>query len=288
MSNCPHCGNRIEISISADHSQNAIHTRPKVGKVTLESSHHSPLRNEAAAINLPANYAAESRSASFMPTTESNVKVPLMQSLISGILIGLPVGIVVGFIDIKLGPAVLRGDIMAGLVWGMTITFGVAFWQWFGRIQDYNELLWRIESVTGLDVNNDDAIGKPEPRTVRVEVQEGKGWKFSELPGDEQALYDFALSVVKGVVTFSERGAASRDYGAENFRRLREAFIQRHYAEWKDPDNHQLGVVLRRSGTAVLAAIAKEPPPAEMAGSDDDGMMSGNYVERGSKRESWG
>lgn len=283
---CPHCGNKLQIEIKPAVYSKARSLPLRSKSITLESSYRSPFKNDAAALPLPANYEAESRSAGFMPSTEANVKVPLLQSLITGAFVGIPVGALAGWIGVAHGPLTLWGGLWTGLTWGSITIFSVAFFQWTSRSRDYNELLWRIESVTGLDVTGDEQIGKPEPRTVRVEVQEGKGWKFSDLPGDEQALYDFAISVVNGIVTFSERGAASRDYGVENFRRLRDVFIQRHYAEWKDPTNHQLGIVLRRSGTAVLAAIAEGPPPAQLTGEDDTGMSS-NYIERGSRRESW-
>lgn len=287
MTQCPHCGRKLQIEINAIGKFERPPATPLPRKsVTFESSHRTPLKNDAAALRLPANYEAESRSASFMPSTEANVKVPLLQSLITGAFVGVPVGALVGWVGVAHGPLTIWGGIWTGLTWGTIAICGVSFFQWTSRSRDYNELLWRIESVTGMDVNNDEVVGKPEPRTVRVEVQEGRGWKFSELPGDEQALYDFAVSVSRKIVTFSERGAAATDYGVENFRRLREVFIQRHYAEWKDANNHQLGVVLRQSGAAVLAAIAKEPPPGKLADNDDLGM-SGNYVERGSGRESW-
>lgn len=278
---CPCCQSKINISATAS---GGYPKRPAPDTTTLHSSQHSPFKNDAAVIpSVSPGYQQESQSATFLPTTEANVIVPFLQAVITGVFIGVPVGLLVGLIDVKLDTLVIRGSIGSGLLWGAATLFIVTFWQWISRSGEYNNLLWRIETITGMDVNGDEEVGKPEPHTIQVEVTNGKSSQWEELPGDEAALIEFAKSIISGRVTFSEDGASTSGFGVTNFRKLRDKFFKHHWAEWKDPKARNQGITLYRAGRTVLLRIAETPVNVEA-----EAGMSNQFVEKGTGKGSWG
>lgn len=282
---CPHCGGKIELSPVGKAQKSA-------GRQTMtlmQSSHRTVFKNEAASVS--AGYQSESQSPVFLPTTGSHVVVPFLQAVITGAFIAVPVALVVGLSDFEIGRMSFRGDLGSGFLWGSVSFFGVTLLRWISQTGEFNSLLWKFETVTGLDANNDNEIGQPvQPHKIRVEVEHGQRWQFEDLPGDARSLYKFAADVSNGRVTFSESGARDSGYGSANYAALRDAFINHGWAEWKNPNNRQLGVTVHRNGRSVLKAIASDPPPAVMSDRGDDGQigMSPHYVEKGTGRGSWG
>lgn len=231
---CPHCHNKIEISIAP-----GVAARPGA-KVFESTARRVPFKSAAAAAPLPPSYEAYTETTSFLPTTESHVKVPFLQAIIAGGFVGLIVGVVVTSACVY-GKIRFGTSLMYGSTWALFTFMGISCIYWFARTSDYNGLLRRVETVTGLDINQDGDIGEPEPAIVRVEVKEGKTWKFANLPGDNAALQSFARDVVNGIRTFSEAGANDNGYGISNFKKLRDLFIDRGWAVWNHPTNKQQG-----------------------------------------------
>lgn len=257
MSNhkCPHCGQRIELNISPVGIPARTQKRP--GVTVFQSSHRSVFKSDAAAPALPAGYTAERQSPAFLPTKEANVIVPLLESLITGAFVG---------VCTVAGVTYVQRSFLDGLAWGGISLLAASFFQWIRLTGSYRNLLWRLETVTGLDVDGSGEVGQPEPLpqpTVRVEVLEGHTWKFENLPGDNDSLYSFSRDVVNGVRTFSERGAADNGYGVENFRKLRDLFVDRGWATWNHPNRKQQGVSLTRGGNWLIREIAGTPLPSQ-------------------------
>lgn len=267
---CPHCQHKIEIQVATPKPL------PRPGKRLFESTRPTSLRNEAATIPMPPAYQSEAQSPVFMPTTEANVIVPLLQSLITGVFIALPVGLVVGLIDIKLDNMVIRGSIGSGFLWAGVTLFSVTCWQWITRSNEYNNLLWKIETITGMDVDGDEKVGQPEPPTIRVEVKEGGNWRFANLPGDNESLQKFASDILNGIRTFSEQGANENGYGIDNFKKLRGVFLEKGWAVWNHPQRRQQGVSLTRSGQWVLKEIANTPLPYREVDVQNNGTEIGS------------
>jgi hypothetical protein len=298
MSNCkcPHCGGRIEVNLSAVSTTHQ--PRSGGGRASLalfQSSHRSVFRNDAAAPpmpgGLPAGFSAERQSPAFLPTKESNVIVPLLEALITGAFVGICTMAIVPFIDFRFGPYIIRGGFWNGLGWGGALFIGASFVQWIRLTGNYRNLLWRLETVSGVDVDNDGDIGQPAPpHKVQVQVEQGSRWQFEDLPGDAHALWQFADDVTNERVSFSEAGARKSGYGAENYGRLRDVFIKRGWAGWRDVMNRQQGVELYRNGRSVLKAISSDPPPEAQSdkGDDTDLGMSPHHVDKGTRRASWG
>lgn len=235
---------------------------------------------------MPSSYTAERFAPAFLPNRESHVTVPLLRSLITGGFFGLTAGVLTSYLAI-MGKGGVWYSIELGLIIGGIVFFGGSFFYWLYITGQYDNLLSRVETVTGLDLNQDNQVGpppKPEPRTIRVEVEQGKSREWEDFPGDEAALVEFAKDVVSNRVTFSEKGAGDSGYGIANFRELRDIFITRHWAEWKDEQNRQQGVSLYRAGRTILNRIAETP----LNGNVPTAVMTNQYVERGSRDKSWG
>lgn len=268
---CPHCGKRI---------------RTNQGRTfTFESSARSPLKNAAAA-----GYAVPPAPLSIshptgLPSMESHVHVPANQAIVGGCLVAPAIGLTIFAIayigNINTGTSILSGAIAGGIT-----LFSTAAWQWFSKTAFYDSLLLQeAESYLGLDLDGDGQVG-----AIRTEVKVNNNWKYADLPcdrGNEQALVDFLAAVLSpGPVTFSEAGAIASGYNVKRFKELRTVFIKSGFAYRKGKaDNSPL--VFTVSGNALMRDVVGNPPPDNYE-LDDDRGMSAHYVERGSRRESWG
>lgn len=266
MSNhrCPHCGAKLELNISP---AGRPARKRSTGMTVFQSSHRSVFRSDAAAPALPAGYKEERQSAAFLPTKEANVIVPLLESLITGAFVGVCTVALVTYV---------QRSFWDGLAWGGISLLSASFFQWIRLTGSYRNLLWKLETITGMDVDNSGEVGEPAPivQAIRVEVQEGQSLKFADLPGDRAALVEFAKKVNSGIVTFSEAGARRAGYGAAEFGRLRDVFIERHWAYWNHPSQRQQGVSLRGSGRAILAQLAAPLPFSAVTGGESGGTLA--------------
>lgn len=280
---CPCCQSKINISATAS---GGYPKRPAPDTTTLHSSQHSPFKNDAVAIAPVApGYEVRNESATFLPTREAHVYVPLLRSLITGCYWGVIGGSVITLLNMQgvWGRVGAWGSLGYGVVWGSLLFVGTSFFYWITITGKYDGLLSRVETYTGVDIDGDGEVGQPEPRTIQVEVDNGKSKQWEELPGDEAALIEFAKSIISGRVTFSEDGAAATGYGVTNFRKLRDKFFKHHWAEWKDPKARNQGITLYRAGRTVLSRIAETEVNAEV-----EAGMSNQFVEKGTGKGSWG
>lgn len=83
---------------------------------------------------------------------ESDVTVPLLQSLATGVFAGVVSGAISSIIDWN-EPAIVglaTAALSSGLVWA-------------ALVRDHNASLWKIEEITGVDLDGDGIAGKPAP-----------------------------------------------------------------------------------------------------------------------------
>lgn len=264
MARCPHCGKRI--------------TNSQKRTPVFESSARSPLRQTAILPPPP----LEIQRPVAMPSLESNVHVPANQAIITGCLFAPVVGLTV-FSIAYIGRISAAESILSGFITGGITLFSTATWQWLSKTAFYDSLLQTVETAFDVDLDGDGEVG-----AIRTEVKVNNNWKYADLPcdrGKEQALIDFLEGVVAGTVTFSERGAASSGYNVDRFKKLREVFIKNRFAYRKGKADNS-PIIFTVSGNAMMRDVISNPPP-ENYELDDDRAMSGNYLERGGKRESW-
>lgn len=127
----------------------------------------------------------------------SDVAVPFSQSCITAF---------VGFIS-----GYLIGDLVTG-----SVISGVTFCAtWTALLIDHRKALWSIESITGLDIDNDGHVGEPETKRVRFEnVQKDETGKvyhidYIELPksvNDLELLKRIAHALLIDGVNLSRNG----------------------------------------------------------------------------------
>jgi len=185
----------------------------------------------------------------------SDVWVPLLQSLITGILAAVVFSVIT--------PQIAGWPWYAGLIIGLfVLAMAWTILLWAGR-----SMLWVIEEVTGVDINQDGHIGKPDTPLTKIEVKDGHSTRLADLPGDED-LTKFCRWVAAGD-SFSERTAQACGYGVTNFRKLRDIFISRRWAYWKNPASPQQGIELTLGGRHIIRELGAALSPI----SQDDAQL---------------
>jgi hypothetical protein len=142
------------------------------------------------------------------------------------------------------------GRLWVGLVLGVTSA------AWLLLLVDTRKLLWALERVTGLDVDQDGHEGPPP--TIRVEVTEGARQVYLDLPGEPEDLATMARGVLNGRSlaegTWSGRGGL---FSRSEFRTIRDELIERGLATWRNPRAKAQGVELTAAGRAVFRLLAE-------------------------------
>lgn len=194
-------------------------------------------------------------------TRESEVSVPLQQAMYSGLLL------------------LLAGATEMLCIWLLPwlVALGnAAIWlvilaTWFVHIWLRNPAnLWKIENVFNVDLDGDKQAGPPaEPRVVRLERHrtepEHEQYVFEDIPIPRKTGYAGLITFVREIVyrgvSFSERSAAGYGYSRAEWEALRDIFRERHWAEWKDPNEPRQGVSLTGDGLEILEDWANEDMP---------------------------
>lgn len=191
------------------------------------------------------------------PVMTRYVRFPLTAAVICGLfpallLAGIAAAFVVGF--------------EAGGWWyiSVPVTFVLvavvgsgAAWYWlFIRGLTILEFL---ERLTGMDLNNDNAIGKPpEPKetVVRFIDEEKRQMRWVTLPMSDTVVREVAEAMLQtdGHYNFSRRDMrAATSISDKEFRDLQTTFLEHGWAAYREPNKPNSGVVLLAAGRAVLA-----------------------------------
>lgn len=257
---CPHCGKSINLIAEGQKRRN-------VGGAVFASS-QKLLSAAAAATHPPAGVP------SHLPNRESHIFVPLTQAVITGLFIGSIGGVTMFAIGLA-GDLSFDYALSYSCYTGVVCFLVVAAWQWSRRLNAYDSLLWKAEQATGWDINQDGEIGRPEPQMVRVELKEENAarWQFADLAIEPTKLKELARAFLVGK-SFSERVAVDCGLTQEQFRELRDKFIDRQWAQWNHPTRRQQGVSLTHRGRAVLQTIAHSAGPVV-----GNGDLAERYVE---------
>jgi len=187
------------------------------------------------------------------PTVQGDVAVPLCQAGITGLVVGLPVGVAA----VALGSPLWVGACAFSSVTGIA---------WLLLLSDHRRLLRSIETVIGRDLDGDNRVGQVEkPPTVRVEVEKKKDtgrsdWLLFDLSGSPSALQSLASGVLSGLsLSESEWSGSGRPFSRSDFRALRSQLIERGLACWRNPGAPAQGVELTAVGRAVFRRLTTLP-----------------------------
>jgi len=189
-------------------------------------------------------------------TLESDAWLPAMQALLiaSGwaIVAALAVGILAYFAHWPwwVIPAVLLA------------TFAVTFASHVTSIiQERRELLWKLETQEGRDLDGDGVVGKPEPFTVELVTKHagGQRMQFIEFGVEEERARMLAKGLVAGrPFSESEWTGGGRPFSRREFRELRTELLERGLLEWRNPRAPAQGVELTAPGRHVMQRLAQE------------------------------
>lgn len=178
------------------------------------------------------------------PSVKSDVSVPLLQATITGLMLSVS---------------------LTGLLWGVlgldfTKTFGVTFSlsvvvAWFWRLEVITETLWNVEEATGLDLDRDGTVGKPQP-SVRLEIAQGNRTEFVDIEGleDTRHLRQFAIL---GLTNRLNERATKRAFGwpREHWQGVRDRMVDRGLAEWNGQVGSKQGVSLTTQGKETMQQV---------------------------------
>jgi hypothetical protein len=133
---------------------------------------------------------------------------------------------------------------------------------------DHRRLLWAAETLTGVDIDDDNVIGEPGSQDVlRVELMDRndgnhKRLTFIDLPGDRQQLATLAEGLLNGKGTGQAQWTGTAGpFSRSEYEAIRAELIGRGLATWINPDHHNQGWELTAAGRAVMRRIADRPTP---------------------------
>ena len=180
----------------------------------------------------------------------SDVAVPALQSLISGVVAGA----------VTLALCVAFG-------WQMRIAGAVALavlalaWVWL--LVDHRRLLWAVENLTHADVNRDGAIGQLEPARLVLEVKhsggERSGFDFLHLGIDQADFLTWARAVLDGrSLAVGQWVGRGRLFTRGQYDALMSELERAGIVRAADARNPQSGRELSPAGRAALRACVRE------------------------------
>lgn len=189
----------------------------------------------------------EERTPARPPSLESDVAVPLAQSLATGFLLGGATGLA--------GVWLQAPDPLAlGVGVGVVATVGT----WAMLLRQVRDLLWTVITTVSQERT------EPERPTVRVEVAQegGRVVRYLDLPGDPDRLAVLARGVLAGrPLSEATWCGAGRPFSRGEFADLRAELLRAGLARWRNPQAPAQGVILTPAGRAVLRRLAQGEPP---------------------------
>jgi len=119
-----------------------------------------------------------------------------------------------------------------------------------------DDLLWTVETITGVDVTGDGVIGEPEPQTISIEVvnPDNRSLKYLHLPIPEEALRKLCVGLVVHQRPFSEAEWTGRGqpFSRAEFREIRAKLLEAGVIAWKDSRHKQQGIEFTAWGRRVM------------------------------------
>ncbi len=172
------------------------------------------------------------------PTITSNVLVPFLQALITGLAGGL---------------LVTWGAVMAELVDGwwplwpgpVGFLFSLTFLVKTGAAES---TLWTVERFVGADLDGDEKVGKPEAHLVTIRGPEPK------ITTPEGKLRGEFVKFVRGCEHDTAMARWEPILGREQYREWRDGLIKLGWAEWVNRDRRQ-GWRLVRPVDEIIRAV---------------------------------
>jgi hypothetical protein len=185
----------------------------------------------------------------------ADLLVPLGQAMVTGALLGGLLVFAVGEVAPGFG-----GDLFK--VWAIT-ALAITAGTWLILLGQTRRLLWAVERLTGLDLDEDGTAGPPEKQAIEVHVRDGRQTRIigSDWLGmSDDRLILFAAGLVRGRgLTEGEwgRDKAAFPKGINQFRAVRGKLQEAGLIEKVNPDAENSTYRLTAAGRAVFRRLAK-------------------------------
>ena len=162
--------------------------------------------------------AIPARPASFV----ADVVVPLVQSLVTGALLG-------GLAVFLLGELAPSWDVDPFKVWA-GVALAISTLAWLVLLGQTRRLLWAVEKLTGQDLDGDRQVGKPQERVVIVGA--GKAQEQAAQRENEQRASQFAQFVAGIPIKGTAIRSWESELGRDTYQEYRDALIRLGWARW--------------------------------------------------------
>lgn len=232
------------------------HLRRELRRLDTEGELLPALRDEpdwpVIRVNLPREeppaFVVEHRQPTRQPSLESDVFVPALQTLFTA----LAAAIVAGLLALA-----FRWPIQVVLIaTALVLALG---WVWRLRLAD--SLLWRVESMTGKDIDKDGAIGAPRPVTLlNPSLARGEVKQLAQDAASTSKRADLLAFVGKCYQFGTSESAHGLKGGGgpdrERYREHRDVLLRLGVAAWKSPGRPSAGwrlVVSQEEAARIVA-----------------------------------
>lgn len=213
------------------------------GPATRPAPGRSPTPAIAA---VPAGVTLERRRPARAADLRSDVAVPFIQAVITGLLAtGIGGGVAVcGKWDVAAVGGVVGGLVMGGA--------------WLLLLREHRDLLWETEEITGLDLDGDGHVGAPVSTTLEITIpgDHGKQTKIADLPAAPEQLRALAQGMLRGRMAETEWYGRGKLFSKGKFYALRQELIDRGLMVWVNPKAHTQGTELTAVGRSVFRRLA--------------------------------
>jgi len=181
-------------------------------------------------------------------TMQSDVSVPAVQSVITGLLVGIAAVAICFAAD---SPYTSKISLVCAI--------GAGCITWFILSFQYHKLLWDTETITNHDLDGDGEIGQPTTTRIEVDITDDKRKRtvILNLEISQDKLVTFAKGILAGKST-SESTWVGKLFSPAEYNELRDELIARGLAEWRNRDVPQQGWKLTLAGMAVFRKLTDQ------------------------------
>lgn len=189
-----------------------------------------------------------------VPEPWADVLVPACQALLTGALVAALVIFLIG----QLAPDT-RGDLPAA--W-LGLALAITSVSWVLLLLDSRRLLWGLERITGMDLDDDDVIG--ELQTIEIHLQEGGQTRIigaQWLGMSDERLLMLAADLVRGrSLAEGELGKDKALFpsGINEYRTVRKRLAEAGLVALVNRDAPSQGYRITAAGRAVFRRLAEE------------------------------
>jgi len=176
------------------------------------------------------------------PTIGGQVMVPMFRAIVTGVLVGILVSVMATAADWPKSVPAIAGAFVTCVVW---LAKGLS-----------DKAIYIQEEASGIDLNGDGQIGKPQP-TFRIEDVTRHGnatqMRYMDMPGGPERFAQWGAAILNGRSLGEARWTGlGRLYKKADYQEMRDELIDKEWAAWKKADHHASGWYITEKGELKL------------------------------------